>query len=313
MKVFVAGGTGLIGRRLVRRLLERGDDVLLLTRERAHVEAAGLDPARVQVIKGDPCTTGIWRENFSEVDAVVNLAGEPIFGRRWNDEVKDRIRQSRVKSTQTLVAAIGLMPSDRRPKVLVNASAVGYYGLSPGEKELPETAAAGDDFLAQVCGAWEEAARGATAHGSRVVVLRIGVVLDPEGGALGQMVPPFRMFVGGPVGDGTQWFSWVHADDVVGLILFAIDNPQVRGPVNAASPTPIRMKEFCKELGAALRRPSWFPVPKFALRLRFGEVADVIGASQKVLPVAAQNHGYAFKFPTARAALEDLFAPAVAR
>lgn len=312
MQVFVTGGTGLIGRRLVRRLAGRGDDVVLLTRDRATVEAAGLAGApRVQVMKGDPTTSvpGIWREALGESHAVVNLAGEPIFGRRWNDEVKARILQSRVKTTQSVVAAIGLAPEARRPKTLVNASAVGYYGLDRGDEVLAEDASQGRDFLARVCGAWEDAARGATAHGTRVVVLRIAVVLAPGGGALAQIAPPFRMFVGGPIGHGRQWFPWIHVDDLVELILFALDNPAaLRGPVNAAAPNPLRFKEFAKDLGRTLGRPSWLPVPVFALKLRFGEVAQVIAGSQHVIPVAAQAAGFQFRFPTAAEALADIFA-----
>ncbi len=334
MRVFVTGGTGLIGRRLVRRLAARGDPVVVLTRDRPRAEAAlaGLAEPALTIVKGDPASTGIWRESVAGCDAVVNLAGEPIFGRRWNDAVKEKIRSSRVEGTRNVVGAIGLAPAGRRPPVLVNASAIGYYGTGqppavrsepvpiPGsrgssgsreaaaaeaDRRLTEHSHPGTDFLAQVCVAWEDAARAATAHGTRVVVVRTGVVLAPEGGALAQMVPAFKLYLGGPAGDGEQWFSWVHVDDVVGLILHALDVAAVRGPVNATGPEPVRMKDFARDLGRILGRPSWFKVPRFALRLRFGEVADVILASARVTPVAAEAAGYLFKFATARAALED--------
>ena len=306
MKVFVTGGTGLVGRRLVGRLLDRGDEVLLLTRDRQNAESVGLkEGPRLSLVKGDPAFIGsAWREAVPECDAVVNLAGENIFGKRWTDEHKKKLRDSRIGSTRNVVAAIGWAASALRPKVLVSASAIGYYGPREGDETLTEDAHPGDDFLARLCIDWEEAARGASAYGTRVVVLRIGVVLDQSGGALAQMVPPFKMFVGGPIGSGKQWFSWVHVDDVVGLIVHALDNAGVRGPLNATAPEPVRAGEFAQALGRVLGRPAWFKVPRFALRLKLGEVADVVASGQRVAPAAALRHGFAFRYEKVSDALD---------
>lgn len=306
-RVFITGASGLIGRRLVRRLVERGDEVTVLTRDRKHTEVFSDLGERVGIMKGDPGTFAIWREAAGESDAIVNLAGEPVFGPRWDDEVKAKISESRLMATRNVVAAVGLVPAAKRAKVLINASAIGYYGFDRGDEVLDEGARPGEDFLARLCVGWEEIARGAAAHGVRPVVLRIGIVLAPEGGALAQMVTPFKFFMGGPIGDGLQWFSWIHIDDVVGLILHAIDTPSLRGPMNAVAPDALRMTDFCKALGRALRRPSWLSVPKSILRLRFGEVADILAGSQHVVPGVAESSGYKFLYPTADDALGEIF------
>lgn len=237
-------------------------------------------------------------ENFEGTDAVVHLAGEPI-AQRWTRTVRERIRSSRVEGTRAVVEA--MHRARRRPVVLVSASAIGYYG-SRGDEELTENAAPGGDFLAQVGIEWERAAE---AFEGRVVTMRIAMVLG-RGGALQKMLPPFRMGVGGRIGDGRQWVSWIHLDDLVSLIRFALENPRLSGPVNASAPEPVRNAEFTAELARALRRPAIVPVPKIVLRLMFGEMAEVLLASQRVLPQAAHEAGFGFRFPRIRDALRDI-------
>jgi len=303
MRVFVTGGTGLVGTRLVRACCARGDEAVVLTREPSAAAAARLASlGRVRLVPGDPAQTGAWQDEVRGCDAVIHLAGENIFSKRWGAEEKALIRSSRVLGTRNVVAAIGRAPADLRPKTLVNASAVGYYGFR-GDEELAEDGEPGSDFLASVCAEWEEEARAASAHGTRVVVVRIGIVLDPSGGALRNMLPAFQMFLGGPVGSGKQWLSWIHAEDLVGLILFAVDRPEISGPLNAVAPEPVRMGAFAKALGAALGRPSWLRVPAFALRLALGEVAEVLLHGQRVVPRKALEAGYKFRYENVEAAL----------
>jgi uncharacterized protein (TIGR01777 family) len=306
MRVFVTGGTGLVGTRLVRRLRERGDEVVLLTRRPA---AAGERFADCTVVEGDPMQAGPWMDAVADCDAVINLAGEGIFNRRWSDTFKALLRDSRVKSTEHVVQALAKNP--RTPtgtaKVLANASAIGYYGFHKDE-ELDEGSPPGDDFLAQACVEWERAARAAESAGVRVVVVRIGVVLDKSGGALAKLLTPFKLFAGGPAGSGNQWMSWIHNDDLAGLFLLALDNSRAGGPLNATAPRPVTNRDFGKALGRALSRPSFMPTPAFALRLMLGEVADIITEGQKVLPRKALELGYAFRFPELDAALANILA-----
>jgi uncharacterized protein (TIGR01777 family) len=237
-------------------------------------------------------------------DAVVNLAGEPIFGRRWNDRQKERLRTSRIEATTNVVRAIG--GAAARPRVLINASAIGYYGDVP-EGELAENASPGEDFLARTCEEWEQAAQAVAQHGTRLAIVRIGVVLAREGGALKQMITPFKLGLGGPVGFGRQWVSWIHLHDLVGVVLAALDNPRLEGPINATAPQPVRNKEFSKCLARALRRPCLFPVPPFMLRLMFGEVAFVVTGGQNVPPRRLDQEGFTFQFRDCQAAMNDLF------
>jgi uncharacterized protein (TIGR01777 family) len=304
MRVFLTGGTGLVGTRLIKRLRERGDEVVLLTRRPAVARDKLGDGT---VVEGDPTQPGPWMDAVADCDAVINLAGENIFGRRWSDDFKKTLLDSRVRSTENVVQALARHPKapGGASKVLVNASAVGYYGPR-GDEEINEDAPPGDDFLAHVCVEWEKAARGAEAAGARVALMRIGVVLDREGGALAALLTPFKMGVGGPAGSGRQWMPWIHHADVVGLLLFAMDNAGARGPINTTAPHPVTNREFSKALGRALHRPAFLPVPGFALRLRFGEVAGVILTGQRVVPREALKLGYAFQFPTVDAALADI-------
>ncbi len=299
MRVFVTGATGFIGRKLVQKLRERGDEVIALTRDPSR--ASGLEGC--QLVQGDPSRAGPWTEELARCDAVVHLAGEPLMARRWSPEQKQRILASRVEGTRRVASAI---ERAARPPVLVNASAIGIYG--PREDELlDESAEAGADFLAQVCRAWEaEALR--ISEKTRVVVMRTGVVLGEGGGALERMLLPFRLFAGGPIGSGQQWMSWIHLEDLVGLFLLALDSPQARGPLNGTAPNPVRMSELAAALGKAMGRPSWLKVPGAALRLAVGEAATVVLTGQRVQPRKALELGYRFRFTQVEEALREILA-----
>jgi len=243
----------------------------------------------------------------NDSDAVVNLVGESIFARRWNEEFKALLRDSRILSTQNVVQALAQSPktSAGNPRVLVNGSAIGYYGPC-GDEEVTEETLAGSDTLAQLAFEWELVTNPAEAAGVRVARIRTGVVLDKNGGALTQMLTPFKLGLGGPIGSGKHWFSWIHIDDEIGIILLALDNPQAVGPMNATAQHPVTNKEFSTALGRALHRPTILPVPPFMLKLRFGEVADILTTGQRVIPAKALALGYQFKFPDIDGALSNL-------
>ena len=293
MRVLVTGGTGLVGRPACDALRAAGHAVTIVSREPGRV------PARA--IGWDGLRTAI-----PETDAIVNLAGESIASGRWTAARKAAIRSSRVEATRALVDAVAA--ASPRPKVLVNASAVGYYGAH-GDEPLDETAAAGTDFLARLCVEWEAEARRAEALGVRVVVVRLGVVLAPDGGALSAMLLPFRAGLGGPIGGGRQWISWVHRDDVVGLLREAVGNAEYAGPVNATSPNPVTNRDFARALGRALHRPTVLPVPGIGLRLLMGEMATMLLTGQRVLPKVAERLGYAWQQPELPEALERCVGP----
>jgi uncharacterized protein (TIGR01777 family) len=307
MRVFITGGTGLVGSRLIKQLRQRKDSIVTLTRrpEAARTQLGG----DCEIVAGDPMQAGDWMKTVEGCDAVVNLAGESIFNRRWSAAFKQLMHDSRIKSTENVVKALAGNPrnSAGNPKVLVNASAIGIYGPH-GDEELTEESLFGDDVLARVCIDWEKAARQAEALGVRVVMLRIGVVLDRAGGALVQMMKPFKMFVGGRIGSGKQVLSWIHHADLTGLILLALDNAAATGPMNGTAPHPVTNREMSKALGRAMHRPSFFPTPKLMLRLALGEVASVVTTGQRVLPKKALALGYSFCFPTIEEALKDIFA-----
>jgi uncharacterized protein (TIGR01777 family) len=305
MRVFLTGGTGLVGSRLIRRLREARHEVVLLTRRPDAARA--MYGNELTVVTGDPTQPGKWTDSVVDADAVVNLAGENIFARRWNDAFLRVLQDSRVLSTNNVVEALGKHPNTAAgiPKLLVNASAIGYYGPH-GDEELSEDSPPGNDAMAQMCVAWEAAAAKAESFGVRVAIIRIGVVLDKNGGALKQMLTPFRMFVGGPVGSGHQWMSWIHGEDLVGLILFVLENSLASGPINGTAPEPVRNREFARALGQALHRPSFLPTPAFALRMMLGKVAQVVTTGQRVLPARSEQWGYSFKFPRVNVALREL-------
>ena len=298
-RIVVTGGTGFVGRKLVEKLVARGDEVVVLAR-RANDPRV---PAGARCEAWTPDAIGPWASHVDGARAVVHLAGEPVMGSRWTDEQKRRIRDSRVLSTRAIVDAIAKASS--RPEALVCASAIGLYGPRPPEETLDESSSRGEGFLADVVEAWEEEAVRAESFGARVVRLRIGIVLGDTGGALAQMTLPFRFFVGGPVGSGEQIVSWIHLDDVVGLLLLAIDDPAAKGAVNATAPSPVSMRELARAIGRALHRPSFLPVPSLAVRVALGEAAEAVLTGQRVLPRAAERLGYRFRFTSIDDAVAD--------
>lgn len=305
MRVFLTGGTGLVGTLLVKRLRERGDHVVVLSRRPEAAQQLSGD--NVSVVIGDPAVAGPWMDAVADCQAVVNLAGEGLFNRRWNQAFKDLMASSRIDGTKNIVAAMGKMQIGSPPPVLVSGSAIGVYGPH-GDEELTENSLPGIDFLAKLCVDWENAANAATAYGVRVVTLRTGIVLDARDGALTKMLLPFKMFVGGPVGSGKQYMSWIHNEDEVGLILFALDHAEVAGPLNATAPNPVTNKQFSQALGKVLGRPSFMPTPAFAVNLLIGEAAQLVTNGQRVMPAKAQAAGYTFKFTEVEIALRDLLA-----
>jgi uncharacterized protein (TIGR01777 family) len=302
MRVAVTGGTGFIGQALIRALRERGDSVIALSR----------DIFRAKEILGDGIELvhweagerpGPWEGEISRSDAVINLAGEGIFKKRWDTGYKSRIWRSRVDGTRQLIAAIGRQT--QQPRIFINASAIGFYGPRDGEP-IDENGPPGSDFLGHMAQAWEAEAEKAEPLGLRVVRLRIGVVLDKDGGALTQMLPPFKMFLGGWAGSGTQYFSWIHRQDLVRIMLHVLDHDHIRGAVNATAPQPVTNKDFSVALGRALHRPAWAPVPAFALQLLIGEAAYVILTGQNVVPKAITAAGYQFVHPALDEALQAI-------
>lgn len=297
MRVFVTGATGLVGRTLCRSLVEQGHAVTALTRQAA---PRGL-PIGVRLVQGDPAVPGPWQEVLAGCDACVNLAGEPVAGGRWTEARKRIIRDSRVLATRHVAAVV----AERGPRVLLNGSAIGFYGPR-GDEPLQESAPPGSDFLARTCLEWEGAAAPA-ARRARVVLCRTGIVLAREGGALSRMALPFKLFVGGPIGGGAFWQSWIHLADEVGLLAWALGEERLSGPLNATAPAPVRNRDLARALGKALRRPSVLPAPALAVRILLGEMADVVVAGQRVLPGKALELGYRFRFPELEVALREFF------
>jgi uncharacterized protein (TIGR01777 family) len=299
MKVAITGATGFVGSRLVEQLQARGDQPLILTRNR---DAALKAFPNLEVVAYNPTESGSWQEAISGCDAVVHLAGEPIAESRWTPKQKQEILNSRQLSTQKIVEAI--VKANPKPAVLVNASAIGYYGTSE-TATFEETSASGNDFLAEVCQKWETEAKKVKDVGVRLVILRLGIVLG-DGGALAKMLPPFKLFAGGPLGTGKQWFSWIHRDDLVNLIIEALMRSDVEGVLNATAPNPVRMSELCRTLGDVLNRPSWLPVPGFALEALLGEGAQLVLEGQQVLPKRTTSYGFNYQYPTLKQALEEI-------
>ena len=297
MRITLTGATGFIGSRLTERWIGEGHELHVLARRRGKLPPEVRFWEWAQPTESDPPP-----ESLNGSDAVVNLAGEPV-AQRWNEDVKQRIKESRVAGTNRLVKAISTL--ERKPQVLVSGSAVGYYG-SRGDEVLTEESAQGQGFLAEVCQQWEAQARQATELGLRVVCLRTGIVLGTESGALPQMLTPFRLGVGGKLGSGKQWMPWIHIDDIVGLFDLALKSERLKGAVNGCAPNPVTNEDFSKELGAALHRPALISVPEFSLKLLFGEMAQVVLASDRALPKAALAAGYQFRFPLLSSALSQL-------
>jgi uncharacterized protein (TIGR01777 family) len=294
-RIVVAGGSGFIGEPLVRRLLARGDDVAVLTRNPTKVRAGRL-------ISWNPPSQGEWSGQVANADVVINLAGENVGGGRWTSERKKRIMESRVAATTALVEAISRNPA--HPRTFVSASATGFYG-DRGDESLNERSAPGSGFLAEVTKRWEELARGAEPF-ARVVILRFGVVLAKDGGALAKLLLPFRLGAGGPMGNGQQWMPWIDRDDILRIIEWSIDRDATRGTYNATAPNPARNRDFARTLGRVLRRPAFMPTPAFALRLALGsEMAnEMLLSGQRVLPKHAQDEGFEFACPELERALK---------
>ncbi|NLH50507.1 MAG: TIGR01777 family protein [Myxococcales bacterium] len=304
MKIIVTGATGFIGGRLCRALLERGHEVVALSRSRKSAEVK-LGP-QVQVAEWDGRSAESWSDQADGADAIVNLAGENIGAARWTQSRREALLSSRLDSGRAVVDAV--RKAKRKPSVLIQASGIGIYG-NAGDAIVDETAAPGQGFLAELALRWEDGVRPVEQAGVRLVFLRTSAVLDDKEGALPKMLLPFRFFAGGPVGSGKQWFPWIHVQDEVNAILFLLERADLKGPFNLAAPGETRQREFAKALGKAIGRPAWVPAPSFALRMLLGEMADeLLLAGQRAKPQRLQEAGFVFRFPELSAALADLLA-----
>ncbi|GJQ11369.1 hypothetical protein GpartN1_g3160.t1 [Galdieria partita] len=307
----IVGATGFVGQYLVLLLARAGVELTIVTRDVAKAKAIfakyerrGQSLQYCELSSSHRSHNEILKTCFSKKDAIVNLAGAPIAGRRWTETYKEQLISSRVRVTQKIVEVIKTMDKEERPKVLVNASAVGYYGVSDS-KEFDETSPPGDDFLAVLCRRWESAAQQLDqSFGTRVVILRFGIVIGSGGGVLGSMTPIFQMFLGGPVGTGRQWISWIQVMDLVSLIIHSITNENMFGVYNACSPAPVTMSDFCNTLGKIIGRPSWIPVPAVVIRTILGEGSIVVLDGQRVYPSRTLAAGFHFQYPDIRSALE---------
>ena len=295
MHILITGGSGFIGQALCPLLLQAGHELTVLSRDPAR--AARSLPPGVELVQQ--------LDQAKRVEAVVNLAGEPLAEGRWTERRKQEFRQSRLGTTQALMQWIERLPAVQRPRMLVSGSAIGYYGPRD-DRKLDENAPPGDDFSATLCRDWENAAHAAEALGLRVAIVRIGVVLGPGGGALAKMLPPFKMGAGGPMGDGQQWMSWVHRQDLVRMILWLLENDSARGPYNATAPEPVRNREFATTLARVLHRPALVTTPALALKLMFGEMSTLLLTGQRVVPAHAKAEGFEFKHPQLEAALREV-------
>ena len=304
MKVAITGASGFVGSRLVEKLHTEGNQVVVLTRNLAAAQKVFPDSSfpNVEVIAYTPTQSGSWQQAIASCDGVVNLAGEPIADGRWTAERKQEILNSRKLGTQKIVEAIAL--ANPKPKVLVNASAIGYYGTSE-TATFDEASKPGEDFLAQVCLDWEAEAQKVTQLGVRLVILRLGIVLG-MGGAIAKMITPFKLFAGGPIGSGRQWFSWIHREDLVNLIIQALTRSDIEGVLNATAPNPVRMTELADTMGQVMKRPSWLPVPGLALEALLGDGAMVVLEGQQVIPKRTLASGFNYQYPTVKQALKEI-------
>ncbi|GBO55751.1 cell division inhibitor [Pseudanabaena sp. lw0831] len=306
MKIVVTGATGFVGEKLVERLHALGDRIIVLARnsQKATRQFPQDTFPNVEVISYTPFELGDWTKAIFGSDAVINLAGEPLAGVRWTDKRKQEIRDSRILTTKVLVEAIA--KADMKPQILISGSAIGYYGTSL-DKSFDEYSYAGDDFLANVCKDWEAAADAVTSLGVRLVKLRTGIVLG-MGGAIAKMLPIFQVGGGGKIGNGKQWFSWIHRDDLVELIIYALKNDQITGALNATAPKAVTNADFTAALAKAIKRPAFLPVPAAALILVFGESATVLLNGQRVVPHKAEINKFTFNYPDIDTALRQIFA-----
>jgi uncharacterized protein (TIGR01777 family) len=294
MRITVTGATGMLGRPLVEELLDRGDEVTVLTRDSAKTDRLFGGRANAEAW-ADPKAGQPPPGALAGRDGVIHLLGEPV-AQRWTDDARREIRDSRVLATRNLVAALRGLPQEERPGVLISQSASGFYGPR-GDEPVTENEPAGNDFLAQVCVDWEAEARAASDFGTRVALTRTGVVLSDSGGALEKMLPPFKLGIGGPVAGGRQYMPWIHTDDVVGGQIFCLDNAAAEGPVNLAAPEPVTNAELSKALGRVLHRPAFAPVPALAVKALYGDMAQIVTTGVRAVPARLQELGYAFREP----------------
>lgn len=297
MKILITGGSGFVGLNLTRFLLDKGHRVTAIARSEPRHR---FDPEHYQFLAADTTRTGPWQEELALADAVVNLTGASIF-KRWTKNYKKQIYDSRVMTTRNVVEAL---PGGTHV-TLCSTSGAGFYG-NRGDDVLTEDESAGSDFLAGVSIDWEKAALQASAKGARVTIMRFGVILGPNGGAMAKLIPAFKMFVGGPLGDGNQWFPWLHIDDLLSAILFVLENPEINGPLNFCAPNPVRNRELAQALGEALSRPAIMTAPAFMIRLVMGEFGDVFLNSQRTVPEKLVNHGFAFRYPEIKGAIRAI-------
>jgi uncharacterized protein (TIGR01777 family) len=307
MRVIITGGTGLVGSALAENLVRDQHEVIVLSR--SPERKADQIPAGATAVKWDARSASGWGHLAEGADAIVNLAGENLAGEgflpsRWSPSRKRTIRESRLNAGKAVTEAVE--NAEKKPRVVIQPSAVGYYGAS-GDEKITEEDPPGEDYLARVCVDWEASTARVKEWGVRQVIIRsAGIILSKDSGALPRFVLPHRFFVGGPFGDGQQWHTWIHPADEVEVIRFLIDQEEAEGPFNVMAPNPVRDVEFGRTIGSVLNRPSWFPVPGFAMRLAFGEVADVVLTGQRVLPDRLQEFGYTFQFPQLEPALRDI-------
>ncbi len=299
MKIFVTGGTGFVGSHLSVHLAREGHEVTVLTRS---LRGSEKKVPGISYLQGDPAQKGPWQGAVGQHDVIINLAGATIF-RRWSEKYKKIVRDSRIQTTANLIEAMD--GQGGRKITFFSTSAVGYYGFH-GDEELTEESPPGEDFLARLAVDWEQEASRAAAKGARVVIARFGIVLGEKGGALGQMIPLFKWFLGGPIGNGKQWFSWIHMQDLVAAFSFLLKNEAITGPVNLCSPHPVRNRELARALGEVLHRPSFLCAPGFMIRLILGEFGSVILKGQRVFPKRLAEQGFTFQYGEIKKALQSL-------
>lgn len=300
-RIIITGATGSIGKKLAKLLIDRGDEVVIFSRDVN--KAKDIIPDAKEYIEWDYNNPGTWADKLNGADAIVHLAGANLSGKRWNKAFKEIAYNSRIISTRNLIEAINSV--EKKPKVFISANAVGIYG-DRCDEVLYESSDLGNDFLANLCKDWEAEVKKAEKYNLRWVSVRTGLVLIKGEGLLKQLYLPFKLFIGGPLAGGKQWFPWIHIDDMAGIYLYLLDNESVKGPFNAASPEIVRMKEFAKTFGKVIKRPAIFPIPKFAMKIVAGELADYAVMSQKTSVDKILNAGYEFKHPNLENALKEL-------